>query len=166
MRKEIDIYENFHETVKRLSNNGIFLLTGEEGNPMTIGWGTIGRVWGKPIFTVLVRPSRYSYGLLEKTGEFSVNIPGDELSDKLEYCGEHSGRDVDKVKRCKFTLKPGIKIKTPYIAECHVHYECRVVHKNKVIPDNMENSIIERYYPSDDYHTVYFGEILGVYRET
>ncbi len=165
MRKEITSIEAFKETIQGLNGNGIFLVTGKEGNPMTIGWGTIGRVWGKPIFIVFVRPSRYSHGLLEKLDEFSVNVPTEKLSDKLEYCGEHSGRDTDKVKECGFTLKPGIKISVPYIAECPTHYECRVVHKNKVIPETLDNSIIERYYPSGDYHTVYFGEILGIYRE-
>ncbi len=165
MRKEITLTEVFKETISGLNGNGIFLVSGKEGNPMTIGWGSIGRIWGKPIFIVLVRPSRYSHLLLQELEEFSVNIPPEKLSEKLEYCGEHSGRDTNKIKECGFTLKPGIKINVPYIAECPIHYECQVIHKNEVIPENLKSSITERYYPSGDYHTIYFGEILGVYRE-
>ncbi len=165
MRKAITIFEAFTETIEGLTGNGIFLVSGKEGNPMTIGWGTIGRIWGKPIFTVLVRPSRYTHGLLENTEEFSVNVPTEKLKDKLEYCGEHSGRDVNKVTVCGFTLKRGINISVPYIEECPLHYERRVIHKNRVIPENLGDLITKEYYSDGDYHTIYFGEILGIYRE-
>ena len=56
---------------------GAFLTVknGEKMNVMTIGWGNIGFIWGKPIFTALVRYSRYTYELLENSGEFAVCVP-------------------------------------------------------------------------------------------
>ncbi|MBR2683498.1 MAG: hypothetical protein IKE22_09565, partial [Atopobiaceae bacterium] len=44
--------------------------TEDAWNTMTIGWGTIGTVWGKPILMVMVRPQRYTYGLINAAGEF------------------------------------------------------------------------------------------------
>ena len=73
MRSAIGTYEAFEDVVEGLANGGILLTTGEQGNPMTIGWGMLGRIWSKPVFTVLVRPSRYSFGLLEALPEFAVN---------------------------------------------------------------------------------------------
>ena len=31
-----------------------------KANLMTIGWGTLGTIWSMPVWTVLVRPSRYT----------------------------------------------------------------------------------------------------------
>ncbi len=182
MREEVTDFTYFDETIKALDGDGVFLVTHSptEGrsNVMTIGWGTLGRVWGKHVFIVMVRPSRFSYRYIEETGEFSVNLPGcrDEsmkvgdmsnrsMKEALEFCGSYSGRDMDKVSRCGFTMEKGIKISVPYIRECPVHYECRTLHKNRVDKNTLLPSIIESYYPKDDYHTVYFGEIVGVYRE-
>ncbi len=47
MRSEIGTYEAFDEMVQGLADGGLLLTTGEQGNPMTIGWGTLGRIWGR-----------------------------------------------------------------------------------------------------------------------
>ena len=170
MRKEIGIFDCFSETIAGLNGDGVFLVTGKEGtaekiNVMTIGWGTIGRIWGKPIFIVMVRPSRFSFLYIEENGDFSVNIPIKDMKEKLEFCGNNSGRDTDKIAKCGFTMEKGIRISVPYIKECSIHYECRTVHKNRVDTETLKNEIISEYYSSDDFHTIYFGEILGVFRE-
>jgi flavin reductase (DIM6/NTAB) family NADH-FMN oxidoreductase RutF len=56
---------------------GAFLSASAEGksNTMTIGWGTVGFIWGKPILMVAVRFSRYTYTILEKTDTFTVSVP-------------------------------------------------------------------------------------------
>lgn len=68
----------------------------DKPNAMTIGWATLGIVWGKPILTVYVRPSRYTFGLIEKTGDFTVNVLPRELEEIASFCGNISGRDCDK----------------------------------------------------------------------
>ena len=83
---------------RSLLGAGAFLLVGGENsrpNPMTIGWATLGTVWGKPALAVYVRPSRYTHGLLESTRHFSVNVPeGEVFSKALAFCGSKSGRDL------------------------------------------------------------------------
>jgi flavin reductase (DIM6/NTAB) family NADH-FMN oxidoreductase RutF len=166
MREEIGTYDAYGETVEQLAEGGLLLVSGERGNPMTIGWATVGIIWSRPMFIVLVRPSRYTFGLIEECGEFSVNVPTDDLKREVALCGSKSGRDVDKIKECKFTLEKGKSISVPYIRECPIHYECRVVHKNNVINADLDQQIVRQSYPSGDFHRVYFGEIQGVYRET
>ena len=64
-----------HETLSLLAKPGLLLVAaGADGAPnaMTIGWGTIGVIWRKPIFTVLVRHSRYTYKLLEESDSFTI----------------------------------------------------------------------------------------------
>ena len=182
MREEVADFRHFDSTIDALDGDGVFLVTYSptegKSNVMTIGWGTLGRIWGKHVFIVMVRPSRFSFGYIEETGEFSVNLPRDadysirigdtsnrSMKEALEFCGRYSGRDTDKIARCNFTMEKGIMISVPYIRECPVHYECRTIHKNQVDSRTLLPSITESYYPAGDYHTIYFGEIVGVYRE-
>lgn len=165
MREKIGNFDALTETLEKLKNGGLLLASGKKGNPMTIGWGTAGIIWGRPVFLVLVRPSRYSFGLMETRDEFSVNVPADDLKKQVAYCGSASGRDVDKVRECGFTMREGKLIGVPYIEECPVHYECRLIHKNSVINADLDEEIAAKSYASGDLHRIYYGEILGVYRE-
>lgn len=167
MRKiNTDFVPYLKDTFDAMSNTGLFLVSGNMNNPnvMTIGWGTAGIIWGKPVFIVLVRPSRYSYGLIEKSGEFTVNVPYPEMEEIVSFCGTVSGRNHNKFKEKNLTPLPGKKVKCPTIKESSIHYECRVVYKNDVIPKELFPDIPPEYYPEGDYHRVYFGEILAVYR--
>lgn len=165
MRKRIGVYDQYSETMKQMAEDGLLLVTGKKGNPMAIGWGTIGIIWRIPVFCVLVRPSRYSFGLLEQHPEFTVNVPTSQLQRQVALCGTESGRDVDKVKKCGFTLVPSEGVSVPYIKECPVHYECVIIHKNKVIDSTLDQDIVSTFYPGGNFHTIYFGKILGVYSE-
>lgn len=152
------------ESLQRLEGSGLLLVSGPQGNPMTIGWGMIGPVWSRPVFQVLVRPSRYSFSLLEQTGEFTVCIPRDEQEPVCDTCGSNSGRDIDKIEACGLTLAPSARVGVPYITECSAHYECRVVHAGDLVEENLSAEILAEKYPTGDLHRVYFGEILAVYR--
>lgn len=154
------------ETLSTMKKTGILLVVGDgrENNVMTIGWGTIGVIWGKPVFTVLVRPTRHSFHFMEKTGEFTVNVPHLSMEKITAFCGTKSGRDFDKFKELNLTLKNSSKISAPYINECKIIYECKVIYKQKldekIIPPEIGNS----FYPKKDYHTVYYGEILALHQ--
>ncbi len=163
-----DYRDHMNETVKAFSEDRVLLAScGKEGSPnvMAIGWGTTGIVWRRPIFVVLVRPSRFTYKLIEETGEFTVNIVPPNLKEVVQYCGTVSGRDHDKFKEKNLTAIPSSKVKTPMIKECILHFECRVVNKNDLVPLELEKSIVSSLYPKGDFHRVYFGEILACQRE-
>jgi flavin reductase (DIM6/NTAB) family NADH-FMN oxidoreductase RutF len=165
---EVSYTDYLKETIKMLGHGGLLLAsTDAKGNPnaMTIGWGTIGIIWAKPIFVVLVRPSRYTYDLIEITNDFTVNVPTPKLADKISYFGTVSGRNQNKFKAKGLTVRPGKKVKSPIIEECVINYECRVVHKNDVIPDRLADEIRHRAYRQGDFHRIYFGEILVVYAD-
>jgi len=162
---DIGIFREINETLARLNDPGGLLVAGTTNpNVMTIGWGTLGIIWGMPIFVVYVRPSRFTHELLETHPEFTVNVPRADMANEVAICGTKSGRDTDKFVECGFTLRPGNKIDVPYIAECPIHYECRTVHKNTVQHEQLVRKIRAGYYGSGDWHDVYYGEILGVYR--
>lgn len=152
------------DSIDRLANGGLFLVSGMQGNPMTIGWGVIGRIWSRPVFQVLVRPSRYSFALIEQLGEFTVCVPTGDQKKALALCGSKSGRDLDKIEACGLSLSSSARVKVPFIAECSAHYECRVIHINDVVNAALDSQIVAESYPSGDFHRIYSGEILGVQR--
>jgi flavin reductase (DIM6/NTAB) family NADH-FMN oxidoreductase RutF len=145
---------------------GAFLTAGDSAarNVMTIAWGSIGFMWGKPVFTVLVRPSRYTHKFMEG-GEFTVSLPLGGMRDALALCGSKSGRDVDKVKAAGLTLQAARKVATPVVAGCGLYYECRVVYKYELTPARLDRGLDAACYKDGDYHTVYVGEIVAAYAE-
>ncbi|MDP1622464.1 MAG: flavin reductase [Bacteroidales bacterium] len=166
MRKEVELFDVFHETLAKLAGDGILLVAGDPPNPMTIGWATLGHIWNKTIMTVLVRPVRYTYNLMESTTDFSVCILPDRYRKELNICGTKSGRDINKIEDCKFDIAKCIKAESFFISESTIHFECRIVHKHLLDPATLEPGIIKRYYPQEDYHMVYYGEVLGIYTKT
>ena len=163
--KHVPYNEYLVEVIQQLRQGGLFLNTkGEKNNTMTIGWGGINIYWSKPIFVVPVRKSRYTHGLIEKAREFTVSVPlKEDMVKALEFCGTRSGRDFDKFKECNLTPVPGQKVNAPIIKECSLHYECKVVYKQDMVPDNLDAEIAKQYYSPPDYHTLYFGDIVACY---
>ena len=158
----------FAEAMQRMREDGLLMVTqGADGAPnvMTIGWGTIGAIWGRSVFVALVRPSRYTYSRLEENGDFTVNVPTTDLNDAVSYCGTVSGRDKDKFAEMNLTAVPGKQVGAPIIEECVIHYECRTLHRNDLIPEMLVRDVQETAYPHGDYHRVYFGQILAAYAD-
>lgn len=149
----------FTETMQRMREDGLLLVTASadgKANVMTIGWATIGSIWGRPVFLVLVRPSRHSFSRLEEVSEFTVNVPPRELAAAVSHCGTVSGREHDKFREMKLTAVRSRQVRPPVIGECLVHYECRTLHKNDLAPDTLAQGVLDEFYPQDDFHRVYF----------
>ena len=97
-------------------------------NVFTVAWtGTI--CSDPPMVSISVRPERYSYDMINETGEFVINLTTEALAYATDYCGVKSGRNVDKFKEMKLTPLPAEKVKAPLIAESPVNIECKVVER-------------------------------------
>ena len=102
----------------------------KEGNPniITVAWaGTV--CTNPPMVSISVRPERYSYHMIEETGEFVINLTTEKLAYATDYCGVRSGRDVDKFKELHLTPEKAEHVSAPLIGESPVNIECRVVKK-------------------------------------
>ncbi|MCQ2379578.1 MAG: flavin reductase family protein [Victivallaceae bacterium] len=94
-------------------------------NLLTVAW--TGIVCSDPaMLSVSIRPERFSYALIKRSGEFTVNMPSRKIASALDYCGVVSGRDHDKFNECSLTARPGETVQAPIVAECPVSLECRV----------------------------------------
>lgn len=97
----------------------------EQDNIITVAWaGTI--CTNPPMLSVSIRPERYSYGIIEKTKEFVVNLTTEQLARATDFCGVRSGRNLDKFKEMNLTKAQGDHVKAPMILESPVNIECRV----------------------------------------
>ena len=97
----------------------------QQANIITLAW--VGTVCSDPpAVSISVRPERFSHRLLVEGGEFVVNLPRADQTSIVDYCGQVSGRDVDKWQACNLTSAPASKVGVPLIAECPVALECRV----------------------------------------
>ena len=102
-------------------------VTDGEGNDniITVAW--TGTVCTNPAMAYIsVRPSRYSYGMLKKTGEFVINLTTEKLAFATDFCGVRSGRDVDKFEKLNLTKEKAQYVSAPMIGEAPVSIECRV----------------------------------------
>lgn len=167
-RIPVDYKDVFDMTMTRMVKGGLLLVTADSAgkpNVMTIGWGSIGLVWGKDVFIILVRPSRYSYSLLEQVDDFSVNVPTQGMASAAAFCGSVSGRDSDKFAQAQLTPVPAEEIAVPVIDQCPINFQCRVIHKTDMVAGAVPDDTKSKFYPSDDYHRVYFGQILACYAD-
>jgi flavin reductase (DIM6/NTAB) family NADH-FMN oxidoreductase RutF len=67
---------------------------------------------------------QYSLELINEVGDFVVNIPSADQAKVTDWCGRVSGRRVDKFKEGGLTPGNSLKVKSPYIVECPVNFEC------------------------------------------
>lgn len=117
---------------------------GERPNIVTVAWvGTVNS--DPPMCSVSVRPSRYSHGIIRDTGEFIVNLCGEDNVKATDFCGVKSGRDVDKFAACGLTPVKVEGFSAPAVGECPLYLACRVT-------DALELGS----------HTMFLGEIMRV----
>ena len=166
MKRKIDAFDYAGTICKALKPYGILLTTAAEGkvNTMTIGWGTIGVDWSRPMFIAYVRESRYTKEMLDKNPEFTVNIPLGEADRKiLAHCGTKSGRDADKIRDLGLHLEDPDVISVPGIKELPLTLECKVLYKEEQDLSLIPEDILKVYYPHGDHHHVYYGQIVSAY---
>ena len=152
----------------RTWNEAWFLLSagrfpGNDNNCMTVSWGSIGMMWGKPVAVAVVRPSRHTYSFMEKYPDFSLCVFPESQRKALQYCGSHSGRDVNKPKECGLTpiALPGLG--APGYEEAELILGCRKLYYGDFDPAHFLSPDIEPNYKGGDYHRMYYGEILGAW---
>jgi flavin reductase (DIM6/NTAB) family NADH-FMN oxidoreductase RutF len=163
---EVNLFDHVNQTLEMAEKIGVLLVSvGSDGRPnvMTIGWLLLGRSYHEnPIAVVAVRPARYTFKLLDEIEEFVISVPGPELEKAVTFCGEKSGRDLDKFKEAGLTPIPSVHVRAPSIKECIINIECRIY--NKVRPPHYILTPQHRKATVSEQHTIYFAEVLGTYK--
>ncbi len=102
----------------------------DEYNIITVSWvGTI--CSDPPMCYISVRPSRHSYEIIKRTGEYVINLTTEALARATDWCGVRSGKDYNKFEEMKLTAGKASLVGAPLIEESPVCIECRV---KEIIP--------------------------------
>jgi len=148
-----------------LFNNQWALATAgspEHYNTCTIGWGSLGTIWGGPgrgraIVTVYVNPARYTWEFLRESDTFTVSFFPPEYRKALGYLGSHSGREGDKVAAAGLTPKElagGVSFE-----EAALTFVCRKLYQAPFEREGMAEEI-DRFYADWEPHWMFVGEII------
>ncbi len=118
---------------------------GGKDNVMTASWVNVACM-EPPMLCVAVRSSRFTHELIGKSGRFTVNVPGEELLEAAELCGNVSGSEEDKFRLAGLTRQAASRVEAPLIAECPLSIECEVRHSLEL-----------------GSHTLFVGEVMVVW---
>jgi len=161
--KEKDI-STFNENFSELLEKDMGLLTAgtiDSFNAMTVSWGVIGTLWRRNTVTVYVRPSRFTYQFMTKQPYFTLSFFPKNYRDKLTYLGSHSGRDEDKIKKCNLT-PVAVKNNAVAFSEARLTFVCKKLYEADFIPEQIPETVKNRFYLEKDFHRIFIGEIVQV----
>ena len=160
-----DSYEVF-----RLFNDRWALATAgsiEHYNTMTIGWGSMGTLWGpphkgKPVLTIYVSPARYTHTFLEQNDYFTVSFFPEEYRKDLALLGSRSGRDGDKVALTALTplaIEHGVDF-----AQAELTFVCRKLYQQQFDLEKVPKDVADWIYTRVPPHSMFIGEVVEVIR--
>jgi len=174
-KREIDPLNHLSDIMKGVKKAAL-VTTKSKGqvNSMTISWGQIGFEWNKLLFTIYIRTGRHTHHMLEESNEFTLNVGFGEEVDKITaFCGTKSGANIDKIAALGLRLVQSTKIETPGIKELPLTLECKIIYSQLQDRAAMSEKIKNQFYPenvpsdhprsNNDYHTMFYGEIVGAY---
>jgi flavin reductase (DIM6/NTAB) family NADH-FMN oxidoreductase RutF len=80
-----------------------------------------------PMISISVRPTRASHDIIDRHGEFVVNIPWPVMEIVSDFVGSTTIRETDKWAETGLARLEAASVQPPLLAECPVNIECRVV---------------------------------------
>lgn len=163
----------FKETTPEFLTDNPFKLIGKDWmlitagtpasfNTMTASWGGLGVLWEKRVAFCFIRPTRYTYEFVERSDTFTLSFFEERHRKALSFCGSHSGRDTDKIK--KTGLTPANQGGFVYFDEARLVLACRKLYFQDISPEHFLDQAINDMYPQRDYHRMYVGEIVQCLR--
>lgn len=166
--KKFNVVEDFTDNGFQWFRDAQLLCAGSEAksNAMTIGWGGIGTLWGRPSLTVYVAEKRYTKEFMDSVAYFTVMSFEVKDSKVLTYMGSKSGRDGDKAQalglHTAYTANG-----TPYYSEASMVIECRIMYVAPFDPKGFKSDVPNRMYRNfpAGIHTIYIGEVINAWKK-
>ncbi len=142
----------------------------EKFNAMTISWGGMGTLWGKPVVTVYVKPVRYTYGFMNDSEYFTVSFYPEEYKKALGIMGSQSGRDTDKV--ADAGLSP-IALTAPgedgdeqtlgiTFEEAETTLLCKKLYAQDLDITAVPEFAFDKFYVEEAPHRMFIGEVISI----
>lgn len=122
----------------------------ESANIVTVAWtGTI--CTNPPMTYISLRPSRYSYDIIKRTGVFVINLTTEALVRATDFCGVKSGRDLDKFAEMGLTIERDEETQCPMILESPVSIVCETVEIKELGSHHMFIANVKSVYVDERY---------------
>jgi flavin reductase (DIM6/NTAB) family NADH-FMN oxidoreductase RutF len=165
--REVDATRLTVPIVDLWMNQWLLLTAGTltDCNMMTVAWGSLGCMWGKPFAQVVVRPQRHTRRYMESGDSFTLCAFPEAYRKDLQTLGSLSGRDSAKLKQTGLTLKPSTRVAAPAYEQASLILECRKIYWQDMDPNGFADPAIAKNYASRDYHRIYFGEIVAAFED-
>lgn len=132
----------------------------EHWNTMTVSWGGLGTLWGKPVVTVYVKPVRYTHEFMEESEYFTVSFYPEEYRKALGLLGSRSGRDGDKITASGLT--PRALDQAVTFAQARATLVCKKIYRQDMDLSAMPETVAAAFYKTEAPHTMYIGEVVNV----
>ncbi len=155
MEFNMDIFSQFDKKWALLTAG-----TKDKFNTMTISWGGMGTLWGKPVVTSYVRTSRYTHDFMDDNDYFTVSFYPEEYKKILGVLGSKSGRDMDKMNESGLTAEEAFESVT--FKEAEVTLVCKKLFRQKLDENNMPKEVVDQFYADDASHDMYIGEVVEI----
>ncbi len=166
--KAIAVEQDFTPNGFNWFRHALLLAAGNEkhSNAMTIGWGGIGTLWGRPALTVYVAEKRYTKEFMDRSAYFTVMAFDVEYSKVLNYMGTKSGRDGDKAKALGLHTAY-TENGTPYYTEATMVIECKLMYAAPFDPKGFKSEVPKRMYSffPAGIHSMYIGEVVNAWKK-
>jgi flavin reductase (DIM6/NTAB) family NADH-FMN oxidoreductase RutF len=152
------IQENF---IKLIGSDWMLVTAGnlKSYNTMTAAWGSAGFLWNRPVAVCYIRPTRHTFKFIEENDCFTLSFFAEVYRSMLNFCGNRSGKDVDKIKETGL-----VPIETKngniFFEQSKLVLECKKIYSDDIVPEKFIDKNIEKIYPLKDYHRMYIGEII------
>lgn len=126
-------------------------------NGMTVSWGGFGIMWNKPVAFIFVRKSRYTHEFLDKSDSITIAFLSDEFKNAKALFGSKSGRDLNKYEASGLHPVFEPDYNGYYPKEADYVFKMKVLYDTDL--ENMPEDIQNKFYPTNDLHTMYICEI-------
>lgn len=148
--------------LKALNSTGIFATCGRKTpNVMVAHWGTLGKLWGRNVFLLPIRSSKYSYQIVSQTKSFALNIPARDMRTEIALCDTLSGFNCNKFEALGLHPKRARSIDAYVLGGSGLVVECTLVAS---IPPEAVCQVTDGLLPQGRAHTLFAGEIIDCYR--
>ena len=132
---------------------------------MTASWGTTGILWNKPIAICFIRPHRHTFQFADRYDYYTLSFFEEKYRDILNYCGAHSGKNVDKIGQTGLKMLETSHGNVTF-EQARLVLECRKLYSDLLKPECFIDPLIEKKnYPSKDYHRFFIGEIVECFKK-
>jgi flavin reductase (DIM6/NTAB) family NADH-FMN oxidoreductase RutF len=139
-----------------LSRDHMVLMAKKDGRitVMTVAWGEIGNLWEQPVFTVFVRPQRFSDAFFRDGTTVSLARLNESDHKYSAYFGTVSGRSEDKI------AHSGLQVIdtdiAPYFAKSNLVLLGTKIYQSTLREEKfIDKTIVSKMYPTKDFHDVF-----------